>query len=226
MGAVIGGLAVGIVSFVISYIYIGSLKTTLPKEQTAVPTKAPDQYEVIFAQTTTLPDKEEEVLVKGLVGKNEEASSSSYLGIYQKQPGGGWEELYKYLPVIPESVQYPRPLVLEKIWLPKPGVIVSSWGETGADYFGTHPIVLTYKDGKFGVTSFYKGDISQDSRVKKSTWTQKDFEVTNYFEKTETAKTILTQGVSVEAGQIVLSFFSDSNCHACEHKIVRLKFPL
>ena len=191
------------------------------------------QYQIVSAQSVDLSsDSEEgEALVVGFTAKDRATTPGSYLAIYRVKPANVFELAYQYSPVVPKEVDYPTPLILEKIWLLSKGdgenkslTIVSSWGETGADYFGTHPIAIDLKDGKFKTAAFYPGNLADNLEIKDSTWTQKDFEVSNYFDPNDKVKTILTQGVNVQLGKINLDFFSDSNCHACEHKTVTLTF--
>ena len=139
--------------------------------------------------------------------------------------------IYRFSPKVPKSIDYPRPLMLENAEVVRKNdgelFIVTSWGETGADYFGTHPIVIRYEGGKFRAVSFYQGYLSSDKRIRGISWTRKDFIVTNYYNNSERAKTILTQGVSVVKNNIVqLSFYGDDRPHAEEHKIVKIRFPL
>ena len=153
----------------------------------------------------------------------------SYLEIF-KLSKTGKSSCYRFSLIVPEDVGYPRDLMLEKASVinpePRELFIVTSWGETGADYWGTHPIVIVYKNGSFEAASFYKGRLSNDPRIKQFTWTQKDFEVRNRYGKTERAKTILTQGVSVIGDQIELSFYGDNRPHAAKHEHVKIRFPL
>lgn len=223
LGVLIGGAGV--------FVYLSDDQAKPADEYTiAFPKNVLDQYKIISAQSVDLPDSEGEALIIGFVAKDRATVPGSYLAIYRVQ-AGAFGLAYRYSPVVPEEVDYPTPLMLEKIWSfqkeedkETPLMIVSSWGETGADYFGTHPIAINFKDGEFKTTAFYPGNLADNSEIKDSTWTRKDFEVSNYFDPNDKVKTILTQGVSVQFGKINLDFYSDSNCHACEHEIVTLTF--
>ncbi|MBU0686842.1 MAG: hypothetical protein KKB81_03200 [Candidatus Margulisbacteria bacterium] len=183
-------------------------------------------------------DKEYRLVLKEDLGENRvlygysiKASSkdktpASFIEIYENS-----KPVYKFSPVVPKSVDYPRPLFLENAEVIKRGpsdcAIVTSWGETGADYFGTHPIVFYITDGKVMARSFYKGNLADDSRIKNFSWTQKDFYVKNYFNETEKVKTILTQGVALtKDDKVELSFYGDDLPHAAQHKYIKIKIPL
>ena len=188
-------------------------------------------YNIIFESVAFLPQTNEKILIVGYEAKDlfSRVEPKSYLEIF-KLSRTGKSSCYRFSPIVPEVVGYPRALMLEKAEIIKLGsgelFIVSSFGETGADYWGTHPIVIGYKDGSFRAASFYKGELSNDPRIKRFFWTRKDFDVKNRFDLTEQAKTILTQGVSVTKNQIELSFYGDNKPHAAEHSLIRLRFDL
>lgn len=141
-----------------------------------------------------------------------------YLAIYKNS-----KLIYRFAPVVPESVGYPRPLRLEKVQRIGP-YLLTTWGETGADYFGTHPIVI--KLGREGckVVAVYDQDLSEDVRIENYSWTRKDFFVTNYFNPSEKVKTILTQGVRVTPDrQLELSFYADEQPHAADHQYAKIR---
>lgn len=224
LGVLIGGAGV--------FVYLSDDQTKPINEYSiTLPKETLDQYKIISTQSIDLPDNGGEALVVGFTAKDRSTTPESYLTIYRAQSVGAFELAYRYSPVVPDEVDYPAPLSLEKIWLlqkeedkEKSLMIVSSWGETGADYFGTHPIAIAFKDGGFKTTAFYQENLADNPEIKDSTWTRKDFEVSNYFDPDDKVKTILTQGVNVQFGKINLSFFSDSNCHACEHQTATLTF--
>ncbi len=105
--------------------------------------------------------------------------------------------------------------------------ILTSWGETGADYFGTHPIMIKYSAGKFRAVKYYKGYLSDSPRIRHIPWTTKDFKVSNHFDPSEEVFSILTQGVSVIKGNMIgLSFYGDNKPHAAQHEYILFTFPL
>ncbi|MFC1568309.1 hypothetical protein ACFL37_01265 [Candidatus Margulisiibacteriota bacterium] len=129
----------------------------------------------------------------------------------------GQDLVYRYSPVVPASLNYPRPLMVEKAVVVRARdgelLIVTSWGETGADYWGTHPIVIQSCGGKFRAASF--------------TWTRRGFKVSNLYDAGEVVRTILTQGVSVNRDhQVELSFYGDDLPRAAEHKMITIRVPL
>lgn len=191
--------------------------------------KTVEQYKVSFTRSASVAEGGISFKIVGYAALDPQVLPPSYLAVYEIK-GKTSAEIYRYTPVVPAEVGYPNPLQLEKIWLYTPengGIkIVSSWGETGANYFGTHPVVTTYKDGKFRSTDFYEGNMAEREEIKGFSWTQKDFLAENYFDNSEKSKTILSQGIDAENGSLDLSFFGDSNCHACEHIFVKLQFPL
>jgi len=150
--------------------------------------------------------------------KTDMRHSQSYLAVYKNS-----KLIYRFAPVVPESVGYPRPLELEKTQRIG-SYIVTSWGETGADYFGTHPIVISLGLASCRAVPIYSQDLSEDARIKGYSWTRKDFFVTNYFDPSERVKTILTQGLRVTPDkQLELSFYADEKPHAADHDYARIK---
>jgi len=138
--------------------------------------------------------------------------------------------IYRYSPVVPAAVGYPRPLRIERaevINQDGDAFIITSWGETGADYFGTHPILIKHSGQKFGSVKFYKGYLSDSPRIRHIPWTRKDFQVKNLYDPSDAVYTILTQGVSVvQENMIELRFYGDDQPHAAEHKYVIFRFPV
>jgi hypothetical protein len=131
--------------------------------------------------------------------------------------------IYRFAPVVPGSVDYPRPLKLEKVQRVGP-YLVTSWGETGADYFGTHPVIFRLGQKSCKVVTIYNQDLSDDARIKGYSWTRRDFFVTNYFDPSERVKTILTQGITVTPDkQLELSFYADEKPHASDHQYAKIK---
>jgi inhibitor of cysteine peptidase len=157
---------------------------------------------------------------KGMVVVGCKSGNFSCLAIYK-----GDKLLYRFSPAGPLAESYPRPLMLEKAEICGT-TIVTSWGETGADYFGTHPIVFKHINGKFRAVSFYSGNLADDPQIKPFSWTSKDFYVTNYYDPSEKVKTILTQGIKVNQNdEIELSFYGDDLPHAAKHKYVIIRLP-
>jgi len=156
-----------------------------------------------------------------IVSRSSSGQPQSIVEIYK-----GSKMIYKFAPVVLESVSYPRPLIFEKAQrIGK--YFVTSWGETGADYFGSHPVVISCSLDKCAAVNVYNDDLSSDVRIKDYSWTRKDFFVTNYFDPSERIKTILTQVVEVTADNYIeLSFYADELPHAADHKYAKIKIPL
>ncbi|MCL5037828.1 MAG: hypothetical protein M1269_12035 [Chloroflexi bacterium] len=189
------------------------------------------KYNVVFRQEEALPGKDGKVMIVGYNAKNITGTNPASLLVIYKITSGGEKAIYNFSPVVPEAVGYPRPLMIEKAQVvrtaPSEMFIVTSWGETGADYFGTHPVVFSYNKGVFKAVPFYKGSLSEDKTIKRFSWTRKDFTVSNYYNKAEKVQTILTQGVSATSdGKVELNFYGDNKPHADNHKIIKLIFPL
>jgi len=142
----------------------------------------------------------------------------SYIEVYKNS-----KLIYHFAPLVPASVGYPRPLKLEKV--KRVGsYLVTTWGETGADYFGTHPIVIKLGEKTCKSVPIYSGDLSEDPRIKNYSWTRKDFVLVNVFDPWERVKTILTQGVAVTPErELELTFYADEKPHAEKHDYVRIK---
>lgn len=160
-----------------------------------------------------------------------DAPKPSFLVIY-KETDKGFDKVFRYLPTKPED--YPMPLLFEKMWTltdwqegrQVTTALVTAWGEVGADYWGTHPIVLAYKDNDFRAIPLYEGKLAEDERIKGFSWTSPDFEVDNYFHPSNAVTTILTQGIDVRDGKVVLTFWADEECKACEHKLVNVELDV
>lgn len=203
------------------FLVIIALFFILTPKQTNLDVELSTKYDILFTKNLG-----SELVLYGLVEKKKMKDEPySLIAVYNEK-----KAVYQFLPVVPDSVNYPRPLDLENVEIVELGdelSIVTSWGETGANYFGTHPIVIYFADGKFRAFSFYTGNISDDPRIKDISWTRKDFYIKNYFDDSEEVKTILTQGVSVTKDKkIELSFYGDELPHAAEHKIIKIAFPL
>ena len=186
----------------------------------------PEDYKTSCTNAGQLPTGEK-VVVFGFIAKDEKKTPASYLAIYSKRSG---RPLYRFAPMVPAGVNYPRPLMIENAEIMTQGdefFIFTTWGETGADYFGTHPILIKYAGGKFHMVKFYKGYLSDSPRIHHITWTTRDFEVTNKYDSREKVFTILTQKVSIlKDNMIELGFYGDDKPHAAEHKYVLFTFPL
>ncbi len=160
-----------------------------------------------------------------------DAPKPSFLVIY-KETEKGFDKVFRYLPTTPED--YPMPLTFEKMWAVTDWqegrqvttALVTAWGEVGADYWGTHPIVLAYKDNDFRAVPLYEGKLAEDKRIKGFSWTSPDFEVDNYFHPSNAVTTILTQGIDVQDDKVVLTFWADDECKACEHKLVNIELDV
>jgi len=149
----------------------------------------------------------------------------SLIAVYREE-----DLIYRYSPVVPAAAGYPRPLLIERaevISKDSDSFIITSWGETGADYFGTHPILIKYSGGKFGSVKFYKGYLSDSPRIRHIPWTRKDFKVKNHYDPSDAVYTILTQGVAVvKEDMIELRFYGDDQPHAAGHEYVIFRFPV
>lgn len=179
------------------------------------------KYRVVFERRAFVAATDESLNLVAYQAVDEKVRPYSFLAIYRVVPDG--ETLvYRYAPVVPDKVGYPRPLVLEEVQLAQQNLhnlmIVTSWGETGADYWGTHPVVINYLFGIFRATDFYPGSLTKKAA---------DFEVGNYFDPTERVRTLLTQGINVNRKkELELKFIDDDKPKAARHKMATLKIKL
>jgi hypothetical protein len=191
-------------------------------------------YSIAAAQSVSFAGLDENYLAVGYAPKefSLQDPKPSFLVIY-KETEDGFDKVYRYLPIAPSD--YPMPLTFEKMWAVTTWdqgkqvttALVTSWGETGADYWGTIPIVIAYADDDFRAIPLYEGNLADDKRIKGFTWTSPDFQVDNFFHPTASeVTTILTQGVDVDQGTVTLTFWGDDECKACEHKIVNIDIDL
>lgn len=236
MTAVVLGLFLYLLMVVFSVPFCLAVVTT--PGRIVFPDNILQNYNISVTASATLPGTYNQVMIFGFEAKDLLAKTTplSYLAIYKVSTAGA-DLVYRFAPVVPGSVNCPNPLLLEKTQpvqmtsslaaTNKQFKLVTSWGETGADYFGTHPIVFSYDNGKFQAVNFYQGDLAQDPKLKGIMWTQPDFTVTNYFNSKESVQTILTQGVAVtDDWQIKLQFYGDNEPHAAAHKFVTFDFPV
>lgn len=195
------------------------------KSAFCVPQDIPENQQLIEAKRLTIKDNLEKFMVFGFLANNppEVKDNPSFIGIYKETPNG-CELVYKFSPVLPEE-QTTFPLLFENLWVEN-SLIISSWGQIGASYFGAYPVVITYKEGNFTLIPFYEENIAARPQLKNITWTQQDLMIKNNFNQNEEVKTILTQGISIQNNNISLRFYADNNCHACEHEYLFLSFPL
>lgn len=187
-------------------------------------------YSVVFTYSASYGQNEQILLIgyeaRDWMGK---AEPKSFLVIYRLSENGEDSPIYRFAPRVPGSVGYPRELRLERAWILRPKddeiAILTSWGETGADYFGTHPIIFRPHRDSFKAANLYQGDLCEDQRIRDRQWTSRDFMVANYFDHSEKVKTILTQGISAsKAGWVYLDFYADDQPKASQHKIERIRF--
>ncbi|MBU0630727.1 MAG: hypothetical protein KKC80_07420 [Candidatus Margulisbacteria bacterium] len=188
------------------------------------------KYRIIFEQKAFVSTTEESLNIIAYQAAEDGIEPWSFLAIYRVTPAGQ-KLVYRYAPVVPKSAGYPRPLRLESVDLAqeklKNLMIVTSWGEIGADYWGTHPIVIKYLFGVFRATNLYDGLLSRDPRISPFEWTRPDIEVTNYFDRSERVRTILTQGIRViRRKDVELKFFGDNKAHAAKHKMETIRIKL
>ncbi len=190
-------------------------------------------YTLAKAQTVFFGENKEEFLVVGFNPVNYSLEKNdnlkSFLKIYKKTPQG-YSPVYKFSPLFPEEIEQSH-ILFEDMWEIKTvptgkAAIVTTWSQTGADYFGKYPIVIAYQNNAFAATSFYTENIADNPRLKNISWTSSDVTVKNRYDDTNHVLTILTQKVAVENDEIVLSFFGDNECHACEHKYITFRFTL
>lgn len=199
-----------------------------------IPQAIMKDYSIVAAESVSFSGLDDEYLVVGYAPKeiSMEDPKPSFLVIY-KAADTEFEKAYRYLPIAPSD--YPMPLMLEDMWAVTTWdegkqvttALVTSWGETGADYWGSVPIVLAYADNDFRAIPLYDGNLADDEKIKGFTWTTPDFKVGNYFHVgAEDVTTILTQGVNVDQGTVTLTFWGDDECKACEHKLVNIDIDL
>jgi len=186
-------------------------------------------YTIVDARSMVFSGATGQYLVVGYEPKtvSMENPQQSFVVIYQ-QNATGFQEVYRYLPAT--TADYPMPFMFVDMWpittwnngQQQTTSLVTSWSETGADYWGSCPIVLAYKNGAFQAVPLYQGTLATDPRIKGSQWTSPDFQMTNAFVPANSVTTILAQSVDVQQGQVVLSFYGDNECKACEHTMVNI----
>lgn len=189
-------------------------------------------YEMKVVEHAFIPGSKDLLVVIGFEAKDlfQRVNPRSILAVY-KVSGDGPRLIYRFSPVAPKDVNYPGPLMIEQakiVWDRQKGLsIFTSWGETGADYWGSHPILFAFKRGKPFPVSFYDGALADDPRIKDISWTRKDFIVKNLYDNSQEVKTILTQGVQSGPDRTIeLAFYGDNLPHASDHKIVKFRFKI
>ncbi|MDD5628221.1 MAG: hypothetical protein PHU21_04090 [Elusimicrobia bacterium] len=200
-------------------------------ERIAFPDQLLKVYDISLAASAALPGGGK-VLVLGFTAKDLLGQSAplSYLAVY-KLGDSGADLLYRFAPKAPESTGYPRQLVLEQCRVAslngKGLALVTSWGETGASYFGTHPVVIVYADGRFRAQDLYPGKLAENRRIRGISWTRPDFQAENFFDASESVKTILAQSVALGSdGKVELRFYADERAHAARHRFATFRLTV
>ena len=186
-------------------------------------------YQIKLAEHAFIPGTKDLLVVIGFEAKdlNGRTNPKSLLAVYRVDDEGA-QLIYRFSPVLPKEIGYPRQLLIESAkitWDKQKGLsIFTCWGETGADYWGTHPILFSFKRGKPYPVTFYGGNLSDNPRILGISWTKKDFTAKNHYDGSESVKTILTQGASIfPNGTIELVFWGDEAPKAAYHRLVKLK---
>ena len=219
-----------LIGILIGFLFIGALAAALVLgARSEFPANMLRNYQIKFAEHAFIPGTKDLLVVIGFEAKDmfSKTKPKSLMGVYKVDDEGA-RLIYRFSPIVPKEVDYPRPLVIESakmIWDKQKGLsIFTCWGETGADYWGAHPILFSFRRGRPYPVSFYNLDLSDDPSIKNISWTRRDFVAKNLYDKSQSVKTILTQGSHIAPnGTIELLFWGDDNPRAAEHRIVRLK---
>lgn len=155
-----------------------------------------------------------------------------HLDIYEEN-NKNYTKIYSFIPDIPDSKNFSieirsvTPVFAHNF--PESNIegLVLSLSKTGADYWGDYPVFIGYQPSTgFVLKDFYNGNLSERSEIKNFLQNTTDVTIGNQVKTGESVKSILTQGVAYSYPDIILSFYGDNNCHACEHVFVPLKFQV
>jgi len=192
----LSGLAIGI-----GFSRLASGQNTLTQNPQNAPVAKNDQAQIIFpaditndytlvkAQTVSFGENKEEFLIAGFVPVDyipeKTDSPKSFLAVYKKTEEG-FSPVYKFSPLFPEDIKQTR-ISFEDMWEIKTAVkgdmaIVTTWSQTGANYFGKYPIAIAYQNNTFSTVPFYAENLSEDPKLKNITWTNKDVTFKNRYE--------------------------------------------
>lgn len=154
------------------------------------------------------------------------------IDVYQAN-NNKYTKIYRFIPEIPDSEGFHviigsiTPVYRSQNQYSSFLGLVVSLSKTGADYWGDYPVLLSYETNKgFSLKDFYTGNLGERDQIKKFMVGNNDVIITNKLNPDDSAKSILTQGVSYKYPNIELSFLGDNNCKACEHKMITLSFPI
>ncbi len=156
------------------------------------------------------------------------------LDIY-KDVGNLYKKVYSFVPDIPDSEGFyfsmdVIPILVGDNYTSDLSGIFISLTKIGANYWGSYPIYIKYdtKNG-FLLTNFYDGNVADNPKINVyMSSIEQDINICNKLNSNETTKSILSQGASYSSvtNNIDLIFYADDNCHACDHNLVTLSYPL
>jgi hypothetical protein len=106
--------------------------------------------------------------------------------------------------------------------------IFLSISQTGADYWGSYPVLIKYdKDQGFSLADFDSGNSSADSQIKPYMGPPSGIvEIANQLNENNKARSIMAEGADFNYPNIEVTFYTDNNPHSFQHTTVTLKFPV
>ncbi len=188
-------------------------------------------YEIISIQYFKTADNHQFVIVgynRNLTPPINPKELLSVLAVYQFFTPLKAKLVYQYTPIL-LSNDYPSPLQLEKVSVVESNkndlILVTSWGETGADYFGSFPIIISYANNHFQAVNFYQDKLIDRPEIKPWALNMPDVKIKNYYKSGNQVQSILTQGIFLTANNnLELKFYGDDSPKADNHKYVVLPF--
>jgi hypothetical protein len=192
----------------------------------------PDDYQISYVHTVDFLKKDGTQSKATIVALNGSFTEPPRIDIYE-DTDTSYTKIYSFIPDMPDMKGFL--LWVDKVTPITDGgdpfsnlsAIFISMSQTGADYWGSYPILIRYdKDKGFYLADFDSDNASADSQIKSNMGpANKTFEMTNQLNENDKAKSILAEGTDFSYPNIELSFYTGTH-NSFGNPSVTLKFPV
>jgi hypothetical protein len=193
----------------------------------------PGDYQIGYAHTVSLLKKSGSESKATIVAINGSITEPPHLDVYEDIGSSSYTKIYSFIPDIPNMKGF-------LYWIDKVTPIMDggdpfsnlsgiflSISQTGADYWGSYPVLIRYDKNKgFWLADFDSGNLSAESQIKSYMGpADKTLEIANQLDENNKAKSILAEGADFNYSNIELSFYTEKDYNSFGHTLVTLKFP-
>lgn len=218
----------GIVFFLRTYAH----KKPVQPSSKQLTIETPGDYQISYVHTVDFLKKDGTQSKATIVGLNGSFSEPPHIDIYE-DTDTFYTKMYSFVPDMPDMKGF-------LLWIDKVAPITDggdpfsnlsaifiSMSQTGADYWGSYPILIRYdKDKGFYLADFDSDNTPADSQIKSYMGpANKTFEMANQLNKNDKAKSILAEGADFSYPNIELSFYTGTY-NSFGNPSVTLKFPV